>query len=176
MWWWTYTDSFICGKILIMECIACIQNTGSDSMYSRNINVYYEGFRMCHWTVGLIKINTFNMITPICTVACNKFPCIRTVTFLNTRRNEWTEDFCSFWGGFYWDGIWNKANILFFSYWTKRASLQNCLIGPPKAPPIFFVVEAFLETNFKMWNYRSDLIKSRVNLFKICYLVVLTSA
>ena len=29
-----------------------------------------------------IKINTFNLRTPICKVACSKFPCIRTVTSL----------------------------------------------------------------------------------------------
>ena len=54
-------------------------------MHSRDSNVDPERVRMCHWVVGLIKINTLIMGTPIFTVARNNFPCIITVTLLNTR-------------------------------------------------------------------------------------------
>ena len=85
--WWNDTESFINGNIFILEHITVIQNIGSESMHSRDINIGSEGFIMCHWTVVLIKINTLNLITPIRKVACNKFPCIRTVAFLNTWSN-----------------------------------------------------------------------------------------
>ena len=99
------------GNICILKYINNISNPGSDSMHICNRNVYYEWVSMLHWTLWLIKINTFNLRTPMCKVACNKFPFIRTVTLLNTRRNEWREDFCSFREGFYWGGSWKKANI-----------------------------------------------------------------
>ena len=65
-----YTDieSFIDGNICIMEFNSDIQNTISESMHSRDINVDSEGVIMFHWTVGLIKINTLNLRTPIYTV------------------------------------------------------------------------------------------------------------
>ena len=85
--WWTDIDYFINGNIGILECITDIKNPGSDSMHSHNINFDSEGFRMCHRTLELIKINTFNLITPIFTVMCNKFPFIVTVAFFNTWRN-----------------------------------------------------------------------------------------
>ena len=48
-----------------MEFINDIQNPGSESIHIHNSNVDSEEFSMCHWTVGLIKINTLNMRTPI---------------------------------------------------------------------------------------------------------------
>ena len=51
-----------------MEFNSDIQNTISESMHSRDINVDSEGVIMFHWTVGLIKINTLNLRTPIYTV------------------------------------------------------------------------------------------------------------
>ena len=88
--WWNETDSYVDGYIFIMEYITDTQNPGSEYMYIRNRNVYYEWVRMCHWTVLLIKINTFNLITPIFTVSCNGFTCIITVSLLNTCSNEQT--------------------------------------------------------------------------------------
>ena len=75
------------GKICIMKCITDIQNPDSEYMHSHDSNVDYELVRTCHWTVVLIKINNLNMITPIFTVECNKFPYIRKVAFLNTWNN-----------------------------------------------------------------------------------------
>ena len=86
--WWTATDSFINGKICILEFITDIQNTGRKYMHSHNSNVDSEWFIMFHWTLGLIKTNNFNLRTPIFTVACKHFPCIITVTFLNNWVNE----------------------------------------------------------------------------------------
>ena len=88
--WWTDTNSFINVHICILECIIDIQNPGSESIHIRDSNVYNEVFRMCHWTVVLIKINALNLRNPIFTVACNFCTCIKTVTFLNTWSNEWT--------------------------------------------------------------------------------------
>ena len=85
-------------------------------MNSRNRNVDYEGVSMCHWNVGLIKVNTLNMITPIYTVECNKCTYIRTFNFFNTSSNEWTEDFCSFREVFNWDEIRKKADIFVHQY------------------------------------------------------------
>ena len=109
-------------------------------MHRCNINVDYEWVIMCHWTVLLIKINTFNMITPIFTVACKKCPCIRTVTLLNTRSNEWMEDFFPSGSDLIGIGDGRRLISLFFSYWTKRDPFQNFLCGPPKSSPIFFGV------------------------------------
>ena len=114
--WWTDIESFINGNVCILKCITDIENTCSDSMHICDSNVDSEWVRMCHWNVGLIKINTFNMITPIFTVACNKFPCIRTVTFLNTRSNEWAEAFCFIREGFDWDRI-RKNSDMFLEVW-----------------------------------------------------------
>ena len=79
------------GNICILKCVTDILNPGSESMNIRDNNVGSEWVSMCHWSVGLIKINIFNLKTPICTVAGNKFPYIRTVTLLNTRIHEWTK-------------------------------------------------------------------------------------
>ena len=72
VWWWIDTDSFMNGNIFILEFITDIQNPGSESMHSRDSNVYSEGFIVCHWTIGLTKINTLNMRTHMCTVTRNK--------------------------------------------------------------------------------------------------------
>ena len=57
-----------------MEYITDIQNHVSYYIHSRDINIYSEGVSMCHGIVELIKINTFNLRTPIFKVACNKYP------------------------------------------------------------------------------------------------------
>ena len=120
----------------------------------------------------IYKIYTFNLRTPICKVSCNKFTWIRIVTFLNTSRNEQAEDFCSFMEGFDWYGSWKKADILLFLYCTNMASFHNHLWVDFKPWPMFFWYRRFLwETNFKFWNYRSDLIKSETNIFNIFSLV-----
>ena len=67
--WWNKKDSFTNANICIMEIINDIQNPVRKSMHIHNSNVYYEGFRMRHGTIGLIKINTLNMRTLIYTVA-----------------------------------------------------------------------------------------------------------
>ena len=118
---WTDTDYFMNGNICILEWITDIKNPCSESMRIRDINVNSEGFSMCHWTVGLIKINTLNMRISICSVFCNKFPCIRTVALLITLINDWTEDLCSSREEFYWYGSWKKAEnfvIVVFHKWS----------------------------------------------------------
>ena len=49
-------------------------------------------------------------------------------------------------------GAERRLTFLFFSYWTKLASFQNCLLGPPKASPIFFGVGGF----FGRWASRCE--------------------
>ena len=112
-------------------------------MHSHNINVYYERVRLWHWTIGLIRINTFNLRAPIFTVAYNNFPCIITVTLLNTRRNEWAEDFCYFSEVFDWYGIQKKTNIFILNYCTNKASFHNWLWGTFKPSLIIFGVGGF---------------------------------
>ena len=73
IWWWNDIDSFINGKICVIKCITDIQNPGSESMHSCNNNVDYEVISIFLLTVGLIKINTLNLITLIYIVAYNKF-------------------------------------------------------------------------------------------------------
>ena len=94
-----------------MECITGIQNLVSESIHSGDKKIDSELVRMCHCTVGLITINTLNMGTPVLTVACNKFPCIRTGAFPNTWSNELTEEIFSFRDGFYWYESRKKADI-----------------------------------------------------------------
>ena len=86
--WWNEVDSSMNGKFFILECISDIQNSVSESMYIRNRNVDSGLVSMCHWTFRVIKINILNLRSPICTVACNKFPCIRTVAFVYSFINE----------------------------------------------------------------------------------------
>ena len=53
-----------------------------------------------------------------------------------------------------------RIKCLFLSYWTKMASLQNCLWGFPKASPLFFGVGGFFgrrtsrceNTGLTQWN------------------------
>ena len=82
--WWTDTDSFMYGRIFILESITDIQNPGSESIHIRDRKVDPEGVRMCHGTVVLIKTNTLNMRTTIFTISRNKFTCFITFAFLNT--------------------------------------------------------------------------------------------
>ena len=109
--WWNDTDSSMNGDICIMEWITDIHNPSNKSMHSFNRNVDSEGFSMCHWTIVMIKINTLNLRTTIYTVIYNKYPCIITVAFLNTFRNEQTEDLCSVREVFYWCRSRKKADI-----------------------------------------------------------------
>ena len=97
-------------------------------MHSCDSNVDFEWVSFCHRNLVLIKINNLNTGTTIFTVDWNKFPCIITVAFLNTWRNELMRDF-SIREGFYWCGIRKKADILFLLYCTNKTSLQNCLWG-----------------------------------------------
>ena len=59
-------------KHFILKCITDIQSPGSDSMHTRDSSFDSEGVNIFHWTVGLIKINTLNLGTPIYTVECKK--------------------------------------------------------------------------------------------------------
>ena len=86
--WWTETDSYMNGEICILEQINDTQNPGREYMNSHDSNVDSEGVKMCHWTIGLIKINTLNMRTHIYTVAINKFTFTTTVALLDTCINE----------------------------------------------------------------------------------------
>ena len=74
--WWTDTEYFINCNIFIVEIITDIQNPDSESMHIQNSNVDYEGVIIYHRTVGLVKINTLNLRTPIFTVVCNNYTCI----------------------------------------------------------------------------------------------------
>ena len=65
-------------------------NPGSESMHSCDINVDYKWVIMCNCTAGLMKINTYNLRAPICTVPRNKITCFITSTFLNTSNTELT--------------------------------------------------------------------------------------
>ena len=109
-------------------------------MHSRNRYFGSKGVSVCQCTVGLIKINTLNMRTPIFKVMCNKCPCIKTVAFLNTWINEWTDDLCVFKQVFDWYGIQKKDEIFFLSHCTNKDYLQNYLWGPFKASPMLFGV------------------------------------
>ena len=104
---------------------------------------------MLHWTVWLIKINNFNMRTPICTVACNKFPCIITFTFFNTSNNEWIEEFVL--SGM--DLIKIEAEIrlkfLFLLYCKNKAYFHNCLCESFKPSQILFSVEGYFGENLQ---------------------------
>ena len=107
------------GGNFILECITGIQNPVSESIHIRYINVDSERVLMCYCTVGLIKINTLNLRNSICKVMCNKFTCIRTVTFLKTWSNEWTKKFCFFGEVFDWYGSRKKAGIFVLVIFQK---------------------------------------------------------
>ena len=109
--WWIETKSFMNENICILKLITDIYNSGSEYMHSFNRNIGSEWVIIFHWTVVSIKINTFDLITPIFTVACKMFPCIKTVTFLNTRRNGWIYDFFPFREWFYWYWSLKKDGI-----------------------------------------------------------------
>ena len=49
-------------------------------------------------------------------------------------------------------GAKRRLTFLFMSYWTKRASFQNFLWGPPVASPILFGVGGF----FGRWTSRCE--------------------
>ena len=110
-------------------------------MHSHDRNVDSELVSMCHWTVGLIKINTLTMRTPICTVACNEFPCIITVAFLNNWINERAEDL--FPSGRYLIGMVAERRLvfLFLLYCRNKASLQNVSEYPLELHQCSFVLD-----------------------------------
>ena len=129
--------------MFVMRCITDIQNTGSESMHSRDRNVGSEGVSMCHCTVGMIKTNTLNLRTPICTVACKMFLRIRIFAFLNAWSNYWTEDF--FLSGRYLIPMRSEIRLtfLFCSYYKNKASFRNFLWGPFQDSAMFFGVRGF---------------------------------
>ena len=112
-------------------------------MHRHDINAYSEGFSMWNWTIRLIKINTLNITTSICAVVWNEFTCIRTVAFLNTWSNDWTQELCSRREGFDWYGIWNKADIFVLVILQNKSSLQNYLWGTFRNLWMFFGVRGF---------------------------------
>ena len=112
-------------------------------MHIYNSNVDYEWVRMLNCTVWLIKTNTFILRTPIFKVVCNKFPCIRTFTLLNTSSNEWLEAFFSFREVFDWYGGWKKANISILVILKNKSYFHHCIWVPFKPSPIFFGVGLF---------------------------------
>ena len=128
-------------------------------MHSRDINVDSEWVIMWHWTVGFININTFNPITSIFKVTCNKFIYIRTVLFLNNRINSWQRTFVNSGGGLIGVGSERRLNFLFFSYYTNKASFRHFLWETFKPSPILFGVGGFFgrrtsmcETTYLTWS------------------------
>ena len=112
-------------------------------MNIRDRNVDSEWVSMWNWNVGLIKINTFNLITNIWTVGWKNPPHIRTVALPNNRSNYWKDYF--FPSGRDSIGIGSKIRLrfLFLSYCTDKASFQNCLWGNFKTSPILFYMGGF---------------------------------
>ena len=99
---------------------------------------------MCHWTVGLIKINTLNLITPIYTVACNKCPSIETVSSFNTCINDRMEDRCSYRQGFYLDENLKESGSFVLVILSKKTSLQNLSEDRPKIHQYYLMWEVSL--------------------------------
>ena len=112
---------------LFHECIAGIWNPGSEFMHSRDSNVDSERVIICQWTVGFIKINTFNLRAPIWTVAWNKIPFIITVTFLIL--GSMSEQMIFFPSGRDLIGMGAKISLkcLSLSYCRNKASFNNFL-------------------------------------------------
>ena len=123
--WWNDTKSFINWNICVLESITDIQHPFSSSTHSQYSNVDPELFRMCYWTMILIKFNALDIRTPIFTVLYNKFTCIRTVTFLNTWINERMQDLFYIRNGFDQHGKQKKFNIFVLSYCTDKDAFQN---------------------------------------------------
>ena len=67
---------------------------------------------MFYWHIIFIKVNALNLRTPIDTMPCNKFTCIRTVTFLDKFINDRVEKLFPTREVFnmYW--VLNKVNTL----------------------------------------------------------------
>ena len=131
---------------------------------------------MCHWTVGLIKSNTLNMITPIFTLDCNKCLCIITVVFLNTWSNELMEDLCYVRKGFI--GMVSKIRLicLFLLYLTyKSCFLALCMSTLYSFTNILWCAKFLWDTNFNILNHRSNLIKYGTNIFNISPMVAIPS-
>ena len=70
--WWNDTDFFKTWDTFILEFITIIQFPGSESMHRLYINVDPEGGYMCYCNIGLIKVNAFDIMVPVGTVACKK--------------------------------------------------------------------------------------------------------
>ena len=107
-------------EMFILKIITNILHPVSEYMQRCNSNIDSELVSMCHWTVCLIKFDTFNLKNIIWTVQSDRCPCIRTVTLLNTRSKEWIEEFYSFRERFYWYGSWNNANISVLVILSKK--------------------------------------------------------
>ena len=145
-------------------------------MHSRNINIDSEWSSMCHWTLGLTKINSFNLRSPIWTVVCKSFPFIRTVTFLNTSSNEWTENF-SLQGDIWLEWEPKKGwHFYYFNIVQKKLFSRFFLRIFKTSTNILWCGRFLSDKSLKMWNHMSDLIKYGVNLFKIWSLAALPSA
>ena len=99
------------GNICVLKSITEIKNDGNESMHIPDRNFDSELVSMCQCILWLMKIYTFNLRNPICTVSWKIFPCIGIVTFLNTIRNEWTEEFCYFREKFHWRESRKKTDI-----------------------------------------------------------------
>ena len=145
-------------------------------MHNRDSNVYSEWVRMCHWTVWLIKINTFNLGIPICKVARNTFPCIITVTFLNTRSNEWAEDFFTSDRDLIGIGSEIMLTILFVSYFSNIDCFRKCLWGPFKPSPMLFDVGGLFGIEISIRETTGLTWSNLENIFKIYSLVAIPSA
>ena len=119
------------------------------------------------------EIYTFNLSTPVCTVACNNFPYIRTVTFLNIRSNEWIEDFPPLQVGIWL--VWGpKEGLNFCSCHIAKIKLHSIIVSEYllKLRQCYLVWEIYLgdkiqDVKLKVWldqiwsNHLQDLFSGR---------------
>ena len=133
------------GNICILKCITDIQNHGSESMHICDSNVDSEWVSMCQWTVGLIKINTFNLRTPISQwLATNSHASEDSPSLILRAMSEWRNcvpsrrDLIGM-------GTERRLTFLFLSYFTNKTSFHHCIWGHYKPSPILFGVGDLFE-------------------------------
>ena len=112
-------------------------------MYIRYINVDYEWVSMRHFTVWLIKINTFNLETPFANwCATNLHASESSPSLIPVSMSEWITFVPS---GRYLIGMGanRRLKCLLSSYCTNKDSFHNFLLGPFHPSSIFFGVGGF---------------------------------
>ena len=103
---------FLNSNICVLEIITDIQYSWSESTHSDYRNVDTGGVIILYWNIWFIKVNALDTRTPTFTVSCNKFTCIRTVTFLNTCGKERMVNLCSTRELFDQHGSQKRVNII----------------------------------------------------------------